>query len=44
MTTGLTEDDRRRIREFAERSAWNRSPELLCPGENSDSGVGDAHE
>jgi len=44
MTTGLTEDDRRRMREFAERSAWNRSPEMLCPGENPDADAEDARE
>jgi hypothetical protein len=41
MTAGLTEDDRRRMREFAERSSWDRSHEMLCPGENSGSDAED---
>jgi len=43
MTTGLTEDDRRRIKELAERAAWDRGPKVLCPGEESDSEAEDGH-
>ncbi|WP_420191827.1 hypothetical protein [Haloplanus salinarum] len=44
MTTGLTEDDLQRIREFVERSPRNRGPDVLCPGKDPDSDPEDAHE
>lgn len=37
MTTGLTEDDRRRIREFMQRAPRNRRPDVLCPADESES-------
>lgn len=32
---GITEADMNRINEFIKRSKFERSPELLCPGEES---------
>ncbi len=33
MVTWLTDDDRERIEEFAQRPAYMRTPEMLVPGE-----------
>jgi hypothetical protein len=37
MTTGLTEDDRQRIREFVERAPRNCRPDVSCPEDESES-------
>lgn len=33
---GITEADMNRINEFVKRSKFERSPELLCPGEDAE--------
>jgi hypothetical protein len=44
MTTGLTEDDLKRIREFVERSRRDRGPDMLCPDTEPDSDPEEIHE
>ena len=34
MSEWLTDNDRKRIEEFAERPAYMRRPEMLVPGES----------
>lgn len=36
MVSWLTDDDRERIEAFAQRPAYQRTPEMLMPGEGGD--------
>ncbi len=36
MTGKLSNDDRERIKQFAEMPRYQRTPDLLCPGEEDE--------